>query len=83
MLNPFGLLEFTCCVASRKVQTGYVELNFNSIKISQSAMAWILLYYLVLKPLKLLPVDKALTEKYEDADLRSRFSYFDVRQKLT
>jgi hypothetical protein len=36
-------------------------------------MAWIVFYYLVLKPLNLLPVDPKVTEKYDDADLIPRF----------
>jgi hypothetical protein len=41
-------------------------------------MAWIVFYYLVLKPLNLLPVDPKLTEKYDDADLIPRFKFFSV-----
>jgi hypothetical protein len=41
-------------------------------------MGWILIYYLILKPLNVLPVDPKLTEKYDDADLIPRFKFFAV-----
>lgn len=39
----------------------------------------ILFYYFVLKPLKLLPITQEQNEKYDDADLHPRFSFFEVR----
>lgn len=45
---------------------------------SQAAMSWIMFYYVFLKPLKLLPSDEKMNEKYDDADLHPRFSFFSV-----
>jgi len=38
-----------------------------------------LLYYVVLKPLQLLPVSEEVSRKYREAGLHCRFSYFSVR----
>ena len=45
-------------------------------------MSWMMFYYIFLKPLKLLPVDPKLTEKYDDEDLIPRFSFFSVSVAL-
>jgi len=37
-----------------------------------------LLYYVVLKPLRLLPVSEEVKRKYREAGLHCRFSYFSV-----
>mmetsp|Transcript_13638 Transcript_13638/g.22756 ORF Transcript_13638/g.22756 Transcript_13638/m.22756 type:complete len:232 (+) Transcript_13638:494-1189(+) len=42
-----------------------------------AALCWLGLYYLFLKPFKLLPMDVAMTKKYAEADLHPRFSYFE------
>jgi hypothetical protein len=47
-----------------------------SAAMMEAAMGWILVYYLILKPLNVLPVDPKLTEKYDDADLIPRFKFF-------
>ena len=44
----------------------------------QSAIAWFLLYYLVLKPFKLLTIDDEHTERLRAVGLYSRFSFFEV-----
>jgi len=44
----------------------------------QSAIAWILLYYVVLKPLNLLTIDSEYTAKLKAVGLSSRFGYFEV-----
>ncbi len=44
----------------------------------QSAIAWFLLYYLILKPLKLLTIDDDYTERLRAVGLYSRFSFFEV-----
>ena len=45
-------------------------------------MSWIMFYYIFLKPLKLLPSDEKMNEKYDDADLHPRFSFFSVSGTL-
>eukprot|EP01038_Epipyxis_sp_PR26KG_P016153 gene16153-21956_t len=40
------------------------------------AIAWILFYHIVLRPLKLLPADELMTRRYSKAGLNCRFSYF-------
>eukprot|EP01032_Pedospumella_encystans_P019356 gene19356-22006_t len=42
----------------------------------ETSMAWIVFYYICLKPFKLLPSDEKMNEKYDDADLHPRFSCF-------
>lgn len=49
-----------------------------SHSVGQAAMAWIVFYYIVLKPLNLMPSDEKINEKYDDADLHPRFSIFRV-----
>lgn len=45
--------------------------------VMETAIAWILLYHVVLRPFKLIPQpSKELTDKYAEADLIPRFSYF-------
>jgi hypothetical protein len=54
------------------------EYRPESAKILLSALSLLGLYYLVLKPFRLLPVDLAMTKKYNEAELHPRFSYFEV-----
>mmetsp|Transcript_13325 Transcript_13325/g.18272 ORF Transcript_13325/g.18272 Transcript_13325/m.18272 type:complete len:397 (+) Transcript_13325:31-1221(+) len=44
--------------------------------IMESAIAWILFYHVILRPLGLIPPDAFMTARYESAGLKSRFSYF-------
>lgn len=57
----------------------FVFLLLTRFSKSQTSMAWIVLYYILLKPFKLLPSDPKMNEKYDDADLHPRFSFFSVR----
>jgi hypothetical protein len=43
----------------------------------------VLLYHLVLRPLKIIPKDDMMNSKYEDADLTPRISYFRVDSSYT
>jgi hypothetical protein len=45
----------------------------------ESAIAWILFYHIVLKPFNLMPPDPYMTQRYEEAGLHCRFSYFKAK----
>lgn len=45
---------------------------------TKSAIAWILFYHVILRPLGLIKTDEFMTARYESAGLKSRFSYFKV-----
>lgn len=44
----------------------------------KAAIGMVLLYHLLLRPMKLLPRDDLMNSKYEDVDLTPRISYFRV-----
>ena len=46
--------------------------------VSQSAIAWIIFYHVILRPFNLMPADDYMTKRYEGAGLVPRFSYFKV-----
>ncbi len=52
------------------------------LTFAQSAIAWILLYHVVLRPLKIIPKDEHAAKRYETNGLKPRFSYFEASEKI-
>ena len=59
----------------------YSELAYQTRKnqarhIMESALIWLAVWYLIVRPADLFPVRQADSSRYDDADLHPRFSYF-------
>ena len=50
--------------------------NDESARILESALIWLALYYLIVLPFNLMPINPSSVEEYDDGDMSSRFSYF-------
>ncbi len=48
----------------------------DSATILTTALLWLAVYYLILLPLRLLPVNEAAIKEYDDGEFKPRFSYF-------
>ena len=54
----------------------YIRRKEQSRVIMETALAWLALWYCIMRPCNIFPVDSETYKKYDDANLRCRFSYF-------
>ena len=57
-------------------EDAYQVRKNQSMHVMESALIWLAVWYLIIRPANLFPVQETDSSVYDDADLRPRFSYF-------